>query len=159
MRKILVLAACLMLTGCASLTVNRLQKDKDQNKNTTIVKVPCDIENAKKIVKECIREVNLVERSEIEKPDFMFADTGYGDFSKQYYSTLGTHPTALYKVGFFLNCDDKTKITTITIVEESGYYSSWGLLGGLAGTPQIRGTLADKIKLKTIEKNKEDEKK
>ena len=147
MRKILLMILCLGLIGCVTVTT-RLEKYKNQDINTAKIEIDCDIPTAKLIVKKAIKELNLIERPNLEKDNFIFANTGYGNYLKKSFSSLGIIPTNYCRIGLFFDYNSKTKSTIIIITEETISGGSLGLLSSLGASP-IRYTLADKIKLKS----------
>ena len=135
--KIFILLIILFLSGCAT-AVTRLEQRKNQNTDTTEVMINCDISTAKKIIKEAFKEFNLIERPQLEKENFIFANTGYGD----YWLSVLFAPSYV-RIGCFFNYDEKKKSTTIFIAEEK-----------LILNKPIRYTLSDRIKVKSLDYNK-----
>lgn len=135
--KIIFLFSALILSGCATVNT-RLERQKDKNINTTEVTVNCDVQTAKKISKEAIKEFNLVERPQLERDNFIFANTGYGDY---WLSAL--FAPAYFRIGCFFKNNEPEKSTTIFITEEKLVLSN-----------PIRHSLSDRIKVKSLDYNK-----
>lgn len=148
MRYLTLTLCILVLTGCASVPT-RLERYKSNNRYTVSVKVSCDIPAAKNIVRQVIKESNfLVERKQLEKDNFIFANTGYGSYLKKTYLNLLLVPSSTFaNLGFFFNYDNSG--TTVTIVEETGKPYILSSPGEV-----YRYTLIDKIKLKSLELTK-----
>ena len=75
-----VFIVIVLMSGCATV-FTRFEKYKEQSQNTILVKISCTITSAKNIVRQVIKESNLfVERPQLEKDNFIFANTGYGNY-------------------------------------------------------------------------------
>lgn len=142
MRRILILALCLSLTGCASST--RLTRLKDKGENVTTVEVQGNIPEAKEVIREIARELKLIERPAAETDTFMMVSSNKAKGMLIHLVSGGLGDMMYYTgLGFFFEYNKDTNKTKITIAEEVASL----------GDPR-RFIFVDKIKLKQLELNK-----
>ena len=142
MKQILILALCLILSGCASST--RLTRLKNKGENIVRVEVKGDIPKAKELVRIVASELKLIERPSAETDNFMLVNTNKlkGGVIQAVSGGLGGM-AYFTQLGIFLDYNKEKDITTITIAEE---VSSFGY--------SRRFVFVDKIKLKQLELSK-----
>ena len=101
---ITIFIVIILISGCATV-FTRFEKYKEQIQNTILVKISCTITSAKNIVRQVIKESNLfVERPQLEKDNFIFANTGYGNYWKSVSINLIGIPQATYtRLCFFFD--------------------------------------------------------
>lgn len=143
----LLLAVCL-LTGCGTVP-KRLTRLRDKNENVVTIEVSRPVDEAKEIVREAGKELNLREIKKFEKDDFIvlyYKNTwklaldgalvgGFGLLGLMAGSASKT-PTAS-TLGIFFDVDAERKVSKIMISEEvSSLYVS------------LRETLVHRIKEK-----------
>lgn len=139
MRRILILALCLLVTGCASST--RLTRLKDKGENVVTVEVQGDISKTKELIRKIAKELRLIERPSAETENFMLCNTNKLKGSLIQAVSGGFGAMAYYtQLGFFFDYDKEKNITTVTISEEVSSF----------GDPK-RFVFVDKIKLKQLE--------
>ncbi len=138
MRRILILALCLLVTGCASST--RLTRLKDKGENVVTVEAQGNISETKEIIREIAKELRLIERPSAETENFMLVNTNKfkGSLIQAVSGGLGTM-AYVTQLGFFFNYDREKNITKVTISEEVSSF----------GDPK-RFIFVDKIKLKQL---------
>lgn len=138
MRRILILALCLLITGCASST--RLTRLKDKGENVVTVEVQGNISETKEIIRGIAKELRLIERPSAETENFMLVNTNKfkGSLIQAISGGLGAM-AYVTQLGFFFDYDKEKNITKVTISEEVSSF----------GDPK-RFIFMDKIKLKQL---------
>ncbi|MCB9758170.1 MAG: hypothetical protein H6753_07125 [Candidatus Omnitrophica bacterium] len=115
-----LLCMAIIVSGCASSQA-RLARLKERHENTLSLKLKCSIPEAKDIVRQAGREMELIEVPSEEKEDFMILRTnmvtafGAGAL---YGGLVGSNLTGLTRMGFFFEHNIKNNVTTVTIAEE-----------------------------------------
>lgn len=144
MNKIIsIFIVVILLGGCTTINT-RMENYRNQNRNTLEVKVNFSAEEARNIIRVIAKDMKLVERPEIEKENFLFFNTGYGDYLSETAKNLFIFAGDYTRLGFFLENNLANNITTITIVEETSTLR----------TKPYRYDIVDKIRLRSSELEK-----
>lgn len=142
MRRILILALCLLISGCTSST--RLTRLKNKGENVVTVEVLGNISKTKELIRETAKELRLIERPAAETENFMLINTNKLKGSLIQVVSGGFGAMAYFtELGFFFDYNKDKDTTTVTISEGVSSF----------GDPK-RFIFVDKIRLKQLELNK-----